>query len=99
MLYNKFCSIISCSVIIKGDFNYLSSQSPLCKADEIKVLDSRVVAVVPDFIKSYLLLFSVSFLFSQCLVLNAGTRIALHVRDMGEQGICIMGGSVLCFRT
>ena len=29
--------------------------------------------------------------------LNKGTRIALHVRDVGELGICIMGGSVLCF--
>ena len=30
-------------------FNYLSSQSSLYKADEIKVLDSMVVAVVSDF--------------------------------------------------
>ena len=41
-----------------------------------------------------LLLFSVSFLFYQCLSLNLGTRIAWDVRDVGGLGICIMGGSV-----
>ena len=66
MFYNKFCSIVSCSVIkviieepsctgsseliqVFKHFNYLSSQSSLYKADEIKVLDSLVVAVVSDF--------------------------------------------------
>ena len=43
------------------------------------------------------MLFSVSLLFYQCLDLNVGTRIALHVRDVGGLGICIMGGSVLFF--
>ena len=66
MFYNKFCSIVSCSVIkvvieepsctgsseliqVFKHFNYLSSQSALYKADEIKFLDSLVVAVVSDF--------------------------------------------------
>ena len=65
MYYNKFCSIVSCSVIkviieepfYTGSSKFiqvfkhvnLSSQSPLYKADEIKVLDSLVVAVVSDF--------------------------------------------------
>ena len=44
-----------------------------------------------------MLLSSVSFIFNQCLVLNKGTRIALYVQDVGELGICIMGGSVLYF--
>ena len=62
------------------------------------VLDSLVVAVVSDF-RNHLLLFSVSFLFYQCIALNVGTRIAYHVRDVDELGICIMGGSILCFCT
>ena len=66
MFYNKFFSIVFCSVIkiiieepsctgkskfiqVFKHFNYLSSPSPLYKADEIKVLDSLVVAVVSDF--------------------------------------------------
>ena len=65
---------------------------------EIKVLDSLVVAVVSDF-RNHLCCFSVSFLFYQCLVLNLRARIALHVRDVGWLGICIMAGSVLCFCT
>ena len=28
-----------------------------------------------------------------------GTRIALHVRDVGGLDICIMGGSIICFCT
>ena len=61
MFHNKFCSIVSCSVIkdiieepsctsssesiqVFKHFNWLSSQSSLYKADEIKVLDSLVVA-------------------------------------------------------
>ena len=51
------------------------------------------------FQESSLLLFSVSSPFHQCLALNVGTRIALHVRNVGGLGICIMGGSVLCFCT
>ena len=63
MFYNKFCFIISCSVIkviieepsctgssesiqVFKHFYLLSSQSSLYKADESKVLDSLVVAVV-----------------------------------------------------
>ena len=66
MFYNKFCSIVSCSVInvvieepsctgssesiqVFKHFNWLSSQSSLYEADEIKFLDSLVVAVVSDF--------------------------------------------------
>ena len=66
MFYNKFCSIVSCSVIkiiieepsctgcresiqVFKHFNKLSSQSSFYKADEIKVLDSLVVAVVSNF--------------------------------------------------
>ena len=63
MFPNKFCSIVSCSVTIIEEpsctgiskliqvfkhFNCLS-ESPLNKADDIKVLDSLVVAVVSDF--------------------------------------------------
>ena len=61
MFYNKFCNIVSCSVIkviieepsctgcsesiqVFKHFNWLSSQS-----DDIKALDSPVVAVVSDF--------------------------------------------------
>ena len=51
------------------------------------------------FQESSLLLFSISSIFFQCVALNVGTRIALHVRDVGGLGICIMGGSVLCFYT
>ena len=51
------------------------------------------------FQESFLLLFSVSFIFYQCLIVNVGNWISLHVRDVGEQGICIMGGSVHCFST
>ena len=40
---------------------------------------------------------SVSFLFYECLALNVRTRIVMHVRDVGERGICIVGGSVLVF--
>ena len=49
--------------------------------------------------ESSLLLFSISFLFYQCLVLNKGTGIVLHVWDVGGLGISIIGGSVLCFCT
>ena len=44
-----------------------------------------------------MLLFSVSFLFYQCLDLNVDTKTALQVRDIGGLGVCIIGGSVLCF--
>ena len=117
MFYNKFCSVVSCSVIkviIEGlssaggsesiqvvkQFNCMSSQSSLYKADEIKVFYSLVVAVVSDF-RNHLCCSSlfVSFLFYQYLVLNVGTRITLHVREVGRLGICIMGGSILCFCT
>ena len=33
---------------------------------------------------NYLLLFSVPFLFYQCLILNVGIRIALHIREMDK---------------
>ena len=62
----------------------------------IKVLDSLWAAVVSDFrnhIFALLCAFSIlSMSRLQCL-----TRIALHVRDVGELGIYIIGGSVLCF--
>ena len=68
-------------------FRYLNTSlscplSSLYKADEIKLLNLLVVARVSD---------SVAFLFYQCLALNEETRIALHVRDVGGLGICIMG--------
>ena len=92
MFYNKFCSIVSCSVIsaiieeptctdssesiqLFKHFNWLSSQSSLYKADEIKILDSLVVSCGFWFQETSLLHFSVSFLFYQWISLNVGTRI------------------------
>ena len=71
-------------------FNWLSSQSPLCKADEMKVLDSLVVAVVSDF-RNHLCYSLCIFFILSLYRLNKGTRIAMHVQDVGELGICIMG--------
>ena len=44
-----------------------------------------------------MLLFSVSFLFYQCHVLDMGTRISLHVRDVGGRGICVIGDQFFVF--
>ena len=64
-----------------------------------KVLDSLMVAEVSDF-RNYLCCSSLYFFyFINVLPLNVRTRIALHVLDVGALGICIMGGSVLCFCT
>ena len=104
MFYNKFCSIVSCSIIkviieelscagssesiqVFKHFNYLSSQSFLYKADEIKVLDSLVVAAVSNF-RNHLCCSSL-YLFYFINALNVGTRIALNVRDVGGLGIFI----------
>ena len=46
------------------------------------------------FQESSLLLFSVSFLFYQCLALNVESRISLHVRDVGGLGICMKGSRI-----
>ena len=52
------------SIQVFKHFSQLPSQFYLFKADEIKVLDSLVVAVVSDTMEvSYLLLFSALFLF------------------------------------
>ena len=113
MFYNKYCSIVSCSLI------KVIIEEPSCTglSESIQLLQLVVLAVFfvqgwcdqgPGFAggscgfwfqESSLLLFSVSFLFYQCLVFNLGTRIALHVRDVGGLCICKMGGSVLCFCT
>ena len=94
------CSGSCESIQVLKNFNQFSSQFSLYQTDEIKVLDSLVVfrfifyfyyyyyyyykknAVVSDF--SNLLLFSVPFLFYQCLVLNVGARISLHNRAVDE---------------
>ena len=116
MFYNKFCSIVSCSVI------KVIIEEPSCTGSSeliqvFKTLQLVVLAVfflqiwwdqVPGFAggscgfwfqESSLLLFSVSSPFYKCLALNVGTKIELHVRDVGGLGICIMVGSVLCFCT
>ena len=93
------CTGSSESIQVFKHFNQLSSQSSLYKADEIKALDSLVAAVVYDFRNHLCMLFSVSFPFYQCLALNVGTRLSLHVRDVGGLSISIMGGSVLCLCT
>ena len=102
MFYDKFCSIVSCSIInviieepsdtgsnkfiqvFKHSISCPLSLLFLYKADEIKFLDSLVVAV---FLTSGIIFCCSSlylFYFYQCLVLNKGTRIALHVRDVDE---------------
>ena len=65
------------------------------KADQIKVLDSLVVAVVSDF-RNHLCCSALHLMSRLKFFLN---RIALHVRDVGRLWICIMGGSVLYFCT
>ena len=94
IIEEPFCSCSSEPIRVFNQFNYLSSQSPLYKADEIKVLDSLMVAAVSDFRNnsccSSLHIFSILSM----SLLNVGIRIALHVRDVGGVGICIMEGLV-----
>ena len=70
------CTGWSESIQVFKHFNWWSSQSSLYKADEIKVLDSLMAAVVSDFRnqKSEMLV-SVSFLFYQCFALNVGPEL------------------------
>ena len=116
MFYNKFCSIVSCSVnkaIIEEPsctgcseliqifkhFISLSSQSYLHKAGEIQVLgDSLVVAVV---LVSGIIFVALPCFFSILSMsrFKCGDQNCTACLRCGKQGICIMGGSVLCFCT
>ena len=73
------------------------SQSSLYNADEIKALDSLVVAIVSDFSNHLCWLpFSVPFQFYKRLGVSAGTRITLHIRyvDKWEYQYLVSGHKI-----